>query len=219
LSRSDRVRATVTLVASRPAGGRWLRRGAARPGDRLFVGGSLGESAAGAILVGRGARLRGGRVEFPPDLQPPGDLTSAAGCAVRRHLEPRPQLRLGRELGRRPRVAAMDVSDGLGKDLGRLCRASGCGAEILLDRLPTPARFDALTRWLGVDAADLAWGGGEDYVLLFALDPKAAPPRSACEIGRVTRGHSLRAVSAGTGRRSRRLAEAGFDHLERATQR
>jgi thiamine-monophosphate kinase len=219
LSRSDRVRTTVTLLASRPPGGRWLRRDTARPGDRLFVGGTVGESAAGAALVGQGARLRGGRVELPRALRLPADLAPAARRAVRRHLEPRPQLELGRQLGRRRRAAALDVSDGLGKDLGRLCRASGCGAEVDLERLPLAAHFGALARWLAADATDLAWGGGEDYVLLFALPASAPAPSGAHQIGRLCAESGLRERpldrEAGKASRTRRLTEAGFDHLRK----
>lgn len=213
VARGDRLHASMTLVGRRPRGGRWLARSAARPGDRICVGGSLGESAAGRLLVQRGARIRSGRVDLPADV--PSGLSAVARRAVRRHLTPRPQIELGLRLGRRARVAAIDVSDGLAMDLGRLCRESGVGAVVREPALPASPGFEPLCEYLGAAPTELQLGGGEDYVLLFTLPGGAggAIPPQCHEIGSVSTSKGLRlATPSGSGR----LPETGWDHLSRA---
>ncbi len=212
LSRAGRLTASLTVLGKPVAGGRWLRREGARPGDRLWVGATLGESAAGRLLVARGARIDGRVVRLPAGLRRPRALAAAARRAVRRHLAPEPQLALGAWLAKRRRAAAIDVSDGLALDLSRLCRASGVGASVQAARLPLAASFAELAGRLGSEPLALALGGGEDYALLFALPPRARPPAAfRCRaVGRVTAGEALTLV----GPRGRRpLAPAGWDHL------
>jgi thiamine-monophosphate kinase len=84
--------------------GRALRRGGAKPGDRLYVTGLLGGSAMG--------------------------LESRKGRAWKRHLRPEPRIAAGRELARLGATACMDLSDGLALDLFRLCTESRCAAEL-----------------------------------------------------------------------------------------
>jgi thiamine-monophosphate kinase len=212
LAHAATVHASLTLVGGRRVGGRWLRRENARPGDVLWVGGTLGEAAAGCLLLGRGAELRGRRVFLPGPLRLPAELVPPARRAVLRHLLPEPQLALSAWLAARRRAAALDVSDGLARDLHRLCRESGVGAEVLGDRLPLAPRAAELARSLDSDPLALAIGGGEDYVLLFALPPGVAPPVAfgCTAIGRIT---ARRAVRIRTGGSTRSLGDVGFDHL------
>jgi thiamine-monophosphate kinase len=219
----ERSVATLTLLGRLPAGRAPLERAAGRPGDRLWLGGRLGASAAGRLLLARGARvtLRGAPDEPPalayelPEGFFPG-LGDAARRALRRHLLPLPQLALGRALaegaGAGVRTAAIDLSDGLARDLGRLCRASGAGAEIDAARLPIAAPVPVLAVWLGEDPLELALEGGEDYVLLFTLPEGAAPPAGfACtRIGRLTEDPAVVLV---TREGTVPLAPAGWDHL------
>lgn len=212
LARSAQTVATLTLIGSRPEGGRFLHRSEAIAGHDLWLGGALGESAAGQRLIARGARLHQGRVELPADFEASASIRAAARRAVRRHLRPEPQLALGTWLGRQPEGAAMDVSDGLAKDLRRLCHESGVGAEIVAEELPNADRFTDLCREIGADPLDLALGGGEDYVLLFTLPCGIDPPANfaARRIGRITRAKTIvlrRGGAVGT------LPEAGWDHL------
>ena len=205
--------ATLTLIGTRPEGGRWLRRGDARPGHGLWLGGVTGESAAGAILIGRGARLAGRQVALPRSFTNLSErLRTAARHAVRRHLSPAPQLALGLWLGRQEEGAAMDVSDGVARDLHRLCRESSAGTEIDAEAFPLPDRFTALCAALGSDPLSLALGGGEDYVLLFTLPAGTAPPAHfGCHrIGRITGGGRIMIVRDGV--RSE-LPALGWDHL------
>jgi thiamine-monophosphate kinase len=209
IARARRASFSLTVFGRRTAGGRWLRRDAGRVGDALWLGGSLGESAAGRVLITRGARMSGTAVRLPTAFCVPR-LAAPARSAVRRHLAPRPQLELGRWLSRRRRAAAIDVSDGLLLDLERLCRASGVAARIDARKLPLSPGFSRLADALGCDPLELAAGGGEDYVLLAALPPTVTPPAalSCRRIGEVVAGEGVELH--GTPQRPRRR---GWDHL------
>ena len=144
---------SLTILGS-VAPGTALRRGGARPGDELWVSGSIGDGALGLRV------LQG---------QLPGD---AAGHLADRYRLPRPRLGLGQALVG-VAGAAMDVSDGLVQDLGHLCRAGGCGAWLRAADVPLSPAATAL---LAGDAAllPLILTGGDDYELLFAAPPDAA---------------------------------------------
>ncbi len=106
---------SMTVFGEVPAG-RMLRRGMARPGDQIYVTGTLGGAAIGLALRRR------------PELARDWGLsTSEAVAAVQRYLRPEPRLAMRPALAHAS--AAMDVSDGLIKDLGRMCRASSIGAS------------------------------------------------------------------------------------------
>jgi thiamine-monophosphate kinase len=215
---------SLTLIGDRPPGAATLARDQARPGQRLWVGGTLGESALGCELVRRGARSRGTRVVLPAFSSVKGKLRTAAALAVRRHLIPSPQLELGRWLAGRGRgagVAAIDVSDGLAKDLHRICAASGVGARLDGSALTAamPPHLAQLSAHLDLDASRLVEGGGEDYVLLFTLPKALAPPRRfhALAIGAITKekGVFVEDSAAAPERRRRRLDASGWDHFRR----
>jgi thiamine-monophosphate kinase len=133
--------------------GREVRRSGARSGDGLYVTGRLGAPSAGLRLLKAGARH--GRVSGP------------RAEAIRAHLDPEPRVIAGRLLGLTGLAAAMiDLSDGLARDLPRLCAASGTGAVVEQEAIPV-ARSAAIV--LGRRAAGrAALVGGEDYELLFA---------------------------------------------------
>ena len=215
VARGTQLSASLTLLGERPVEPRG--RAGARPGDRLWVGGTLGESAAGAELVRRGARLETRRVLLPGHLLLPPTLADAARRAIRRHLLPTPQLALGAWLASQPRVACLDVSDGLACDLHRLCRASGVGAAVERSAIPKARRAVALAAALGLDAGALALGGGEDYVLLFSLPPDREPPAELdCRaIGVFTTRRAIRLVDEGG--HSEPLPPHGWDHLRPST--
>ncbi|WP_459872765.1 thiamine-phosphate kinase [Halomonas shantousis] len=137
---------SVTVHGEMPAGTA-LRRDGARPGDCLAVTGTLGGGHGGLHNWNQGAR----------DLADP--LLSA-------YLLPQPRLAAGEAL-RGLAGAAMDISDGLLADLGHLCRASGVGAELDLERLPLAPGLDAVLGGEGARHAALC--GGDDYELLVAL--------------------------------------------------
>jgi thiamine-monophosphate kinase len=180
------------------APGAALRRQGARPGDEVWVSGTIGDGALGLLaLTGR----------LPPD-----------PYLAERYRLPRPRLALGQALAGIAR-AAMDVSDGLAQDLGHLARAAGCGAELLADAVPLsgPARVA-----LAVDPALLPriLGGGDDYELLFAADPADAPRVLAAgaatqtpvtRIGRFLDGQGVAVLDSGG--RPLALPAAGWSHF------
>ena len=203
------VAASLTLLGRR-RGARWLRRDAARPGDGLWIGGTLGESALGRLLLERGASWRGGRVELPPDVILDLATQRVAKRAVERHLSPQPQLELSAALVRHRRRACIDVSDGLSSDLARLTAASGVGVTVDADALPLPRNAARLTVALGAHPLELALGGGEDYVLLFALPATAKAPAGCVRIGEIEKRAGLRLQRGG---KIEELPALGWDHL------
>jgi thiamine-monophosphate kinase len=143
LSRATETSLAVTVLGAVPRG-RALTRSGARPGDRIFVTGTLG----GAGLALARSRARG---------------------ATLRHL-PTPRVEAGRILSRlKQRGACIDLSDGLASDLPHLLRASGVGAAIEVPRLPLPRGFAAGCAKQKLDPVRLAIHAGEDYELLFTL--------------------------------------------------
>jgi thiamine-monophosphate kinase len=145
---------TVQLLGHAPHG-RALTRSGGRPGDLLFVSGSPGDAGAGLAI-------EQGRLSAPP---------GAAPYLRERFLLPTPRVALGERLRDFAR-ACIDVSDGLLGDAGKLAAASGTGLEISFEELPVSR---PLIETLGADAArELALTAGDDYELLFALDPARA---------------------------------------------
>lgn len=220
LSSQPRLSAALTLMGSR-IGGRFVERSAANPGHRLWLGGPAGESALGLELLLAGARVEGRTLLLPSGMEPRPEWTQDARRALRRHLVPEPQLELGAWLASRPEGAAIDVSDGLARDLHRLCRASGVGAEVDEPDLPRFSRAMAgLAEALDRQPSDLVLTGGEDYVLLFTLPPDEAPPAAlrlrtgARPIGRIVHVDEDRERVRLLGPEGvRPLAADGFDHL------
>jgi thiamine-monophosphate kinase len=147
---------SITVLGEVPAGS-MIRRSGARAGDRLLVSGTIGDAALGLRLRRDGDV--GGRQPGEADRQ----------LLVRRHLRPEPRLGLACAL-KAGANAAMDISDGLVKDAGRLCRASGLAGVIVLADVPQSA---AARRLVGDDDAPrirLATGG-DDYEVLMAVPP------------------------------------------------
>ena len=189
------VLADIVVVGSVPAGKAVLRSGAG-PGDRIYVSGELGSSAAVLDMLRSEPRRKFRPAEFP------------------RHFFPQPRLKLGRILGERGLVSAMiDLSDGLSTDLGHLCEESGCGAEIQADAIPRAT----IGRTGHEVALHYVLHGGEDYELLFtAPGGKRIPGQIAgvpiTQIGHVTRG---RRVFLMNGRSRCELFPQGWEHFKR----
>lgn len=163
------------LVVDVTAGGdvgsrRWLTRSGARPGDEVWVSGSIGGAAAGLEMLmsrGPGAGIR--EPETAHQVPDPGRRFPDPVC-VARHRRPTPRVRLGVAVGRaRAARAAMDLSDGLANALTQVAAASGCGVQI--DGRALPIDPGAAEWWgsRGVDPITAALSGGDDYELLFAV--------------------------------------------------
>ncbi|HEU5482083.1 MAG TPA: AIR synthase-related protein, partial [Sphingomicrobium sp.] len=172
------------LTAIGRAGEKTPSRSGGKSGDRLWLAGTVGDSAAGLAQL--------------------TDDSDATGPLVDIYRRPVPLLEIGQGLARQA-TAMMDVSDGLLIDLQRLCAASGCGAEVDLESLPLSRSFIA-ERGKDRSARLFAATGGDDYALLAALPPDMDPlnlslpeePTLAC-IGRLVAGGGLRLEDHGGG--------------------
>ena len=164
-----------------------LRRSGARPGDRIYVTGTLGD-AAGAL---HGTTRLLGRLE-----------------------RPEPRIRAGLAL-RGVATSAIDISDGLCADIGHVLHASGVGASIEAARLPLS--HELLSAHGTARATELALAGGDDYELAFTVPAKrehhlADAPLEVpiSRIGIVERRPGLRCLDA-DGRP--RPVPAGYEHF------
>ncbi len=144
---------SLTIIGTMPPG-QAVRRSTARPGDSLWVTGSIGDSALGLSVLT-------GRVSAPEDVR--------AFLTGRYHL-PRPRLMKIAGVA----SAAMDVSDGFVQDLGHLCRESGCVAVVDVDRIPLSRAARSLADQFADQPAFLeqVLTGGDDYELLLAVPPE-----------------------------------------------
>jgi len=185
-----------------------LSRAGARPGDRVFVTGTLGGSAAGLEILKnmpRGQKLRGRGAE--------------AKKLIAEHLRPVPRTAEGRAIARSGCASAMiDISDGLSSDIAHICEQSGVGAEIHSDRIPISPALMRLSSGLTMPVLHYAMSGGEDYELLFTVPPgKMNKLRSlhlpVTEIGEIKRRKALMLVDdAG---RKNTLQATGYEHFRR----
>lgn len=184
LTASPQLSITLTLAGavSRP-----LLRSGAKPGDWLYLGGTLGDAAAGLRLRHQG------------------------GLLTRAQRRPMPQLKLG-QLAARFASAAIDVSDGLASDAGHVATASKVAIDLWSSALPISP---ALKAFAGPRAVMFAVHGGEDYALLVAVPhQRKAAFEAACRkaklkvanIGRCRQGRGLTLDGAA-------LAPHGFDHF------
>jgi thiamine-monophosphate kinase len=151
------------LTAIGRGGERIPSRSGGRPGDALWLVGTLGDASAGLEL-----------------LQDDGE---AEGPLVEAYRRPVPQLAAGRQLA--PHASAMmDVSDGLLLDLKRLCLASQCAAEVDLDAIPLSRGYGAMLG-TGRSSRLRAATGGDDYALLAALPSDFDPLRLSLPAGTI----------------------------------
>jgi thiamine-monophosphate kinase len=199
----------VTALGTVPHG-RTLRRGGAQPGDSLYVSGTIGDAALGL-------KLRAGDADAKA--WPLSD--SARRWLVRRYLRPEPRVALiGALLAHAS--AAMDISDGLAIDCGRLCAVSGVAATVEAAAVPLS---DAASAVITAHPALLrtALTGGDDYEILFAVraGEEAALEQAASmagvavnRIGAFAAGEPALSVLGAAGTRLN-LGTGGYDHFER----
>lgn len=197
---------TITAMGTVPMG-KMIRRGGAAPDDVLFVTGTLGDGALGLLVRAAEPRAKAWGLD-----------TAGLDFLRQRYLRPAPRMGL-RAVMLDHVSAAMDISDGLAKDLGRLCKASGVAAEVRTDRLPlSDAAQCALTADPGVLKSVVS--GGDDYELLLTV------PRALCAdfetgaraagvrvtpIGRIARGSGVLLVDAAGAELV--LDRTGWDHM------
>lgn len=177
-----------------------VTRSGARCGDLICISGTVGDAALGLASLKAGVR---------------------SNDAVTRHLDPLPQVDLGRMLAEKGIPSAMiDISDGLCADLGHILAASAVGAGICLDTLPLSETFRQCVAAQSPDYYQLPLAGGEDYQLLFTLPPEkltdavatAAFAKTAVSvIGEITAQTGLRLAFADGS--SYECEVHGYDHF------
>lgn len=190
VSAAPAITADIVVAGQAPAGKAILRSGA-RPGDRIYVTGELGEAAAVLKKLYAGKPIRPARSS--------------------RHFYPRPRLEAGSWLQRRRLATSMiDLSDGLSVDLAHICQESHVDATINAGAIPVADGADL----------ESALDGGDDYELLFTAPAKArVPPKVAgvqvTEIGVIHARKDYRPAIRILGKngRARILAARGWQHF------
>jgi thiamine-monophosphate kinase len=197
---------TITAMGS-VAQGRMVQRATAMAGDRIFVSGTLGDASLGLALrrtpdSKRFAALDRDQKQFLLD----------------RFLRPAARIELSPLLLTHA-SAAMDISDGLAKDLGRLCKASGVAARVSLAGLPRSVPAEQVFAD-HADLSDAVVSGGDDYEILATVPPgRAADFEEAAmelgaavtDIGEIEEGRGLTLLD-GNGLPVT-LAKLGYDHF------
>ena len=172
----------IMLVGSAPAHEVLLRSGS-KPGDTLYVTGTLGDSRAGLQLL-----------QHSPRRSRPSISSRHRRLLVARHLRPTARIREGCWLARgRWATSAIDISDGLSGDLRHLCESSHVGVDLDLSMLPISPACRAYALGLKQDPAMLALAGGEDYELLFTV-----PSRRSARFEQATRAHRIHVTRVGS---------------------
>jgi thiamine-monophosphate kinase len=185
--------------------GRAVTRAGAKPGDRIYVSGSLGGSALGLSLLEEGVRL---------------EDDSHYGEALLKHLAPEPRLSLGRALGEAGLATSMiDISDGLSTDLWHLLEESNCGAVIHSATIPVAECVRRYSKSHAAEALRLALNSGEEYELLFTapaenlssfekLNESLGIPITG--VGEVVEGRGLQIETSGI---LEPLLPSGYEHI------
>lgn len=173
----------------------------ARPGDRILVTGTLGDSAAGLAL----------------SLTPSTEAGPESRAFLRdRFLRPTPRLESARLIAQHVTPSSMtDLSDGLARDLPKICAASRVGAQIDTSQLPcSPALLD----YAKDESFRMAWKGGEDFELLLTLSPAETERLQAVwrfddlaltQIGEITQDQGIRWMDRDE------TPPLGFDHYRK----
>lgn len=195
---------TITAIGTLPRG-TMVHRAGARPGDLVFVTGTIGDAALGL-------RLRLGTLQAS---------ARAARFLRDRYLHPDPRVALAPAI-RRYATSAMDVSDGLVGDFAHICEESDVGGEVEAGLVPLSPAARAI---IDAEPAALvtALTGGDDYEILATVRPRTARAfRNAAakagvdvtRIGRVTEGAGPPTVLDQTGE-ALSIGQASFDHFGR----
>ncbi|MFL6466905.1 MAG: thiamine-phosphate kinase [Pyrinomonadaceae bacterium] len=155
-STADKL-AIDSIVLGEVPKGNAIRRSGAKPGDVIFVSGTIGGAVGGLRLL---------------ESKEPYDASDDKVLAlVQKQLRPLPQIDLGKQLRELGIVTAMiDISDGISSDIAHICEASAVGAALAAEKLPIDPD---LTRAFPdrAELLDLALNGGEDFELLITIDP------------------------------------------------
>ena len=178
-----------------------LTRSGARVGDLIYVTGHVGDGAAAVAVIKQ--ELQVGKAAF--------------NYFMSRYYRPVPKIQEGQQL-REFASAAIDISDGLMADLGHICRASGVGAVIELERVPVSealkklASTEQIIRW--------ALSGGDDYQLCFTVPAEKVEfvdrlieqnKLAATHIGEIVRDNDVTCLNKG---KVLKVNKMGYQHFD-----
>ena len=170
-----------------------VTRAGAKPGDSAYVTGTLGSAALGLAI------LQAGRLDL-----------DHAGSFVERWKRP-PLNGHAAKVVAGFATAAVDVSDGCLQDLQHVCTASGVGATLRADTIPTAPDYQSTCEALDLDPVVLALSGGEDYELIFTAPESSEASAIGTKIGEITEGSGVHVVDESG--RAIEFAQAGFRHF------
>jgi thiamine-monophosphate kinase len=185
--------------------GKVVYRSGARPGDRVYVTGTLGAPAAGLYL------FQSSGLSCAPEI---------ADYCRRAHTIPQPRVEAGSILARCGVSAMDDISDGLASEMHEICDASGVGCIIREQSLPVDRRVKVVAGKAGVDLLEWVLFGGEDLELVFTAGPDAEK-----KMEKVLAGKNIRIRNIGEIIASRKvmlersngevvaLPRGGYDHF------
>ena len=141
-----------SIVAGEVKKGKAILRSGAQVNDLIYVTGTLGGAAIGLNLLENGKKTKHKNL-------------------LLRQLTPNPQIEIAQIISANNLATAMiDLSDGLSSDLLHLSKASKTGAKIFADEIPVESKISDFK--IKVSALELALSGGEDFELLFTVNPK-----------------------------------------------
>jgi thiamine-monophosphate kinase len=179
-STREDISASATVVGY---ANKYIKRSGARPGDRIYVTGYLGDAACGLEILKKVKKrlqiergLRGERINALKNIS-----WNTIAPLVRRHLLPeaRSPKRFLKDA-----TSMIDISDGLLIDLTRICNESKVGAKVYLEQVPVSPSMKKVASYLNKNSEYLSLSGGEDYELLFTTP--AQKKMKAMYIGDIT---------------------------------
>lgn len=201
---TEKLFLSITVVGSAAQDAVVYRKGA-RDGDKIFVTGSLGGSAAGLICLNKDIK---------------GEKYSPF---IMRHIKPQPRVRIGAWLGEHKCASSMiDISDGLVADVNHIADRSGVGYIIDAEKIPVASGLEAIDNIIDVDIKELALTSGEEYELLFTMSreqeeyfySQSAKLDFGCqitEVGKIVKDDAKRQV-LGAGGKNIVMKTTGFSH-------
>ncbi len=199
------VAINVAILGKCPKG-KARKRSMAKPGDKIFVTGTLGDSSIGLDALIKKAS---------------GD--EFLDFLIKKHFEPSPRIHEGIWLSNQQAVHAMiDISDGIASDLKHVVQSSKVAAEVQLNHVPMSYALNEIAVAFEVDPFNYALIGGEDYELLFTVAAKEADDIKAgyklrfgediTEIGEIKEGTN--GIVWKMGDEEVELAFEGFNHFD-----
>jgi thiamine-monophosphate kinase len=199
-SRSPDKLVIDSIVSGDVSKGMALLRSGARPGDVVYVTGTLGGAAGGLKLLESGHTITRG-------------MENSAQRLLLKHLDPSPQIVIAKYLLKhRLASSVIDVSDGFSTDIFHICEKSDVGCIIYADRLPIDAGLRDFST--AQEALALALGGGEDFELIFTIPPSKEhllEIRDVTKVGEITDDkHGKKIVLDGE---TVDLLPSGFSHF------